>query len=341
MIPIRNFKGWLAAVIFLTAFIIIRLTGIMEKETPYCRNEGIIFSTIYHITYKSNTDYRDSIEALLKRFDNSVSPFNGKSLITAINSGDTAVRADKWIKTLIERSAEISQATGGAFDPTVSPLVNLWGFGYKKGLPPDKASIDTVMKYVGMKNITLHPDGRVEKSDSSVTLNFSAIAKGYAVDLTAEYLRSKGITDYLVEIGGEIVASGHNPVGKKWSVGIDTPSDTATTLQRVIHADKLAMATSGNYRNYKTVNGRRVWHTIDPRTGQPAQNTLLSATVLASDCMTADAYATAFMVLGIDESRKILAATPGLEALLIYAVNDTAAYGEYMTDGFKKMTKDE
>lgn len=327
--------------IFLVAFIIIRLTGIMEKDEPYCRNEGIIFSTIYHITYQSDTDYRDSIEILLKRFDNSVSPFNKNSLITAINNGDTAVRADKWIKTLIERSSEISQATHGTFDPTVSPLINLWGFGYKKGLTPDRTAIDTVMKHVGMKHIELHPDGRVEKSSPSVTLNFSAIAKGYAVDLTAEYLRSKGITNYLVEIGGEIVASGVNPDGKKWNIGIDTPSDTATTLQRIIHAEKLAMATSGNYRNYKTVNGRRVWHTIDPRTGQPAQNNMLSATVLASDCMTADAYATAFMVLGTEESIKILEATPNLEALLIYARNDTAAYGEYMTEGFKKLTKDE
>lgn len=341
MIPIRNFKGWLAAVIFLVAFIIIRITGVMEKDEPYCRNEGLIFSTIYHITYQSRTDYRDSIEVLLKNFDNSVSPFNPSSLITAINNGDTTARADKWTRTLIERSREISQATGGAFDPTVSPLVNLWGFGYKKGLTPDRASIDTVMKYVGMKNITLHPDGRVEKSAPSVNLNFSAIAKGYAVDLTAEYLRSKGITNYLVEIGGEIVASGVNPDGKKWSVGIDTPSDTATTLQRIIHSGRIAMATSGNYRNYKTVNGRRVWHTIDPRTGEPAQNSMLSATVLAPDCMTADAYATAFMVLGLEESRRILASNPQLEALLIYAQDDTATYGEYMTDGFKKLVENE
>lgn len=339
MIPIRNFKGWLAAVIFLTAFIIIRLTGVMEKEETYCKNEGLAFSTLYHITYRSGTDYRDSIELLLKRFDSSVSPFNPASLVTAINNGDTAVRADEWVKTLIERSSRISRATGGAFDPTVSPLINLWGFGYEKGLHPAKASIDAVMEYVGMENITLYPDGRVEKSSPSVTLNFSAIAKGYAVDLTAGFLRSKGITDYMVEIGGEIAASGVNPEGKKWSVGIDVPSDTASSFQHVIRAGNLAMATSGNYRNYKTVDGRKVWHTIDPRTGEPARNALLSATVIASDCMTADAYATAFMVLGPEESRRILSATPGLEALLIYAVGDTAAFGEYMTDGFKNLVE--
>lgn len=341
MIPIRNFKGWLAAVIFLIAFIIIRATGIMEKEIPYCKNEGIIFSTIYHITYQSNTDYRDSIENLLRRFDSSVSPFNKTSLITAINNGDTTVRADKWLKTLITRSAEISRATNGTFDPTISPLINLWGFGYQKGLTPDRTAIDTVMQHVGMKNITLYADGRVKKSTPNVTLNFSAIAKGYAVDITARYLESKGITNYLVEIGGEIVASGVNPEGRKWSIGIDAPSDTAAALQRVIHSNKLAMATSGNYRNYKTINGRRVWHTIDPRTGEPAQNNMLSATVLAPDCMTADAYATAFMVLGVDESLRLLSATPDLDALLIYALKDTAAYGEYMTEGFKQMTENE
>ena len=337
----RNKRGWLACVACLLVFAGIALWRQCDAPAAlsYRHNEGLVFNTIYHFTYQSDEDYQSQIEEELRRFDASLSPFNPTSIISRFNRNDTAVVADAWFERVFDRSKEIWRDTEGAFDPTVSPLINLWGFGYEKGLHPDKASIDAVMEYVGMENITLYPDGRVEKSSPSVTLNFSAIAKGYAVDLTAGFLRSKGITDYMVEIGGEIAASGVNPEGKKWSVGIDVPSDTASSFQHVIRAGNLAMATSGNYRNYKTVDGRKVWHTIDPRTGEPARNALLSATVIARDCMTADAYATAFMVLGPEESRRILSSTPGLEALLIYAVGDTAAFGEYMTDGFKNLVE--
>lgn len=339
MIPIRNFRGWLAAVIFLVAFLAIKLFGCKE-HIPYQHDAGSIFTTDYHFTYQSKTDYRDTIEALLQRFDDSVSPFNPGSLITAVNNNDTSVVADLWLQSLIVRSKEIWKESGGAFDPTVSPLINAWGFGYKQGRLPDDRAIDSVMQYVGMDKVVLLPDGKIKKASPGVTLNFSAIAKGYAADVVAGFLRGKGVSNFLVEIGGEIVSQGVNPEGKEWHIGIDKPEESnfGGDLQSILSVSDIAMATSGNYRNFKVVDGKKVGHTIDPRTGQPARNNILSATVIAKDCMTADAYATAFMVLGLEDSKRLLESDPGLQALFIYST-DSAANQVYMTEGMKKLLK--
>lgn len=339
MVPIRNFRGWLAAVIFLVVFLSIKIFG-CKSDVPYQHNEGIVFTTDYHFTYQSKTDYQDSIEALLQRFDNSVSPFNTKSLISSVNNNDTSIVADIWLKNLIKRSKEIWVKSRGAFDPTVSPLVNAWGFGYKEGKLPNDLALDSIMQYVGMDKIYLRSDGKIVKTVPGVTLNFSAIAKGYAADIVADFLQNRRVDNFLVEIGGEIVSRGVNPEGKVWHIGIDKPdvSNLGGELQSIISVNNTAMATSGNYRNFKVINGKRVGHTMDPRTGKPAENSLLSATVIAKDCMTADAYATAFMAMGIEDSKLLLNSEPSLQVLFIYSV-DTTRNEVYMTEGMSKLVK--
>lgn len=303
----------------------------------YHRNEGMIFNTIYHFTYEAREDYQSQIEAELQRFDASLSPFNPSSIISRFNRNDTAVVADAWFETVFARSKEVWRDTGGAFDPTVSPLINAWGFGFKTGAPVTPETVDSLWHLVGMERMEL-VDGRLHKDDPRMSLNFSAIAKGYAVDVVASFLREKGVKNFLVEIGGEVAAQGKNARGETWRVGIDTPDEANVAggeIEAVVMLDDAALATSGNYRNFRVVNGRRVAHTIDPATGYPVQHSLLSATVLAPDCMTADAYATAFMVLGVDKSLEIAARNPGIEAYLIYAV-DSLTTSVAMTPGMKQ-----
>ncbi len=335
----KNKKGWLACVlcVIVIAGVVLLRQCRATGGNAYHRNEGMIFNTIYHFTYEAREDYQSQIEAELQRFDASLSPFNPSSIISRFNRNDTAVVADAWFETVFARSKEVWRDTGGAFDPTVSPLINAWGFGFKTGAPVTPETVDSLWHLVGMERMEL-VDGRLHKDDPRMSLNFSAIAKGYAVDVVASFLREKGVKNFLVEIGGEVAAQGKNARGETWRVGIDTPDEANVAggeIEAVVMLDDAALATSGNYRNFRVVNGRRVAHTIDPATGYPVQHSLLSATVLAPDCMTADAYATAFMVLGVDKSLEIAARNPGIEAYLIYAV-DSVTTSVAMTPGMKQ-----
>lgn len=335
----KNKKGWLACVlcVIVIAGVVLLRQCRATGGNAYHRNEGMIFNTIYHFTYEAREDYQSQIEAELQRFDASLSPFNPSSIISRFNRNDTAVVADAWFETVFARSKEVWRDTGGAFDPTVSPLINAWGFGFKTGAPVTPETVDSLWHLVGMERMEL-VDGRLHKDDPRMSLNFSAIAKGYAVDVVASFLREKGVKNFLVEIGGEVAAQGKNARGETWRVGIDTPDEANVAggeIEAVVMLDDAALATSGNYRNFRVVNGRRVAHTIDPATGYPVQHSLLSATVLAPDCMTADAYATAFMVLGVDKSLEIAARNPGIEAYLIYAV-DSLTTSVAMTPGMKQ-----
>lgn len=335
----KNKKGWLACVlcVIVIAGVVLLRQCRATGGNAYHRNEGMIFNTIYHFTYEAREDYQSQIEAELQRFDASLSPFNPSSIISRFNRNDTAVVADAWFETVFARSKEVWRDTGGAFDPTVSPLINAWGFGFKTGEPVTPETVDSLWHLVGMERMEL-VDGRLHKDDPRMSLNFSAIAKGYAVDVVASFLREKGVKNFLVEIGGEVAAQGKNARGETWRVGIDTPDEANVAggeIEAVVMLDDAALATSGNYRNFRVVDGRRVAHTIDPGTGYPVQHSLLSATVLAPDCMTADAYATAFMVLGVDKSLEIAARNPGIEAYLIYAV-DSVTTSVAMTPGMKQ-----
>ena len=296
-----------------------------QKNINYQHDEGFIFGTIYHITYHSDTNLKKEIEAELKKVDQSLSPFNKTSVITKVNRNENPV-IDPMFKEVFLLAENISNETHGAFDITVAPLVNEWGFGFKKGVEPTRQVIDSLKYIVGYQKVKLTPKNYVQKQDPRIMLDCSAIAKGYGCDVVARLLRKNGINDYMIEIGGEIVTRGFNQKQEPWRIGVNKPTDdslnTSQELQTVLNVTDIAMATSGNYRNFYYKNGKKYAHTIDPKTGYPVQHTLLSATVLAKDCATADAYATSFMVMGLEKAKEILNRHSELMAYLIYTNDD-------------------
>ena len=292
-----------------------------QRNTPFQKDEGMVFGTIYHITYQSDTNYQKEIEAELQKVDHSLSPFNKTSIISCVNRNEK-VKVDEMFSEVFQLAEKISGDTDGAFDITVAPMVNAWGFGFKTGNPPTKQTIDSLRAIVGFNTVSLQ-DGYVIKKNPKTMLDCSAIAKGYGTDVVARFLKKKGVQNFMVEIGGEIVVNGNSEKLQPWRIGINKPTDdslnTSQAIQDVVSVSNIAMATSGNYRNFYYKNGKKYAHTIDPKTGYPVQHNILSATVFADDCATADAYATSFMVLGLDGAKKILEKHPELCAYLIYS----------------------
>lgn len=310
-------------------FLIVLIIGTIyiikqQRSMPYQHNTGNIFGTVYNITYQSETDLNQEIVAELNKVDNSLSTFNKSSIITRINNNQT-VKTDRLFNEVFNMAEEISLQTHGAFDITVAPLVNLWGFGFKQGKNPNKQKIDSLLNIVGYNKVSLK-NNTVTKADPRVMLDCSAIAKGYGSDCVARFLKSRGIKNFMIEIGGEVVTCGISEKRMPWKIGVTKPTDDSLQinqeLQTVLNVTDKAMATSGNYRNFYYKGGKKYAHTIDPHTGYPVQHSLLSATVLANTCAKADAYATAFMVLGIDEAKKVLNQHPDLMAYFIYSDNN-------------------
>ena len=302
--------------------IIIAIPVMMgHKDEPYQRNSGFIFGTSYNITYQCAEDHKADIEMALAEVDASLSPFNDSSVITHVNRNEDVV-LDRLFIDVFRLAQKINEDTDGAFDITVAPLVNAWGFGFKNGVNPDEKAIDSLRQVVGFRKVRLE-DGKIMKADPRVMLDCSAIAKGYGVDVVANLLRKIGIKNFMVEIGGEVVTSGVNPDRHPWRIGVTKPTDDSLSvnneLQTVINVTDKAMATSGNYRNFYYKGGRKYAHTIDPKTGYPVQHSILSATVITNDCATADAYATSFMVLGMEKAKKILERHPEMMAYFIYS----------------------
>lgn len=310
---------------------------ILKKQSPYQYDEGLVFGTIYHFTYQSDENLKFEIEAELKQFDNSLSPFNDSSTISRVNRNEDII-TDKFFQTCFNRSTEISKETDGAFDITVAPLANVWGFGFKKGQFPDSTMIDSLLLITGYEKVSLK-DGKVIKQNLRAMLSCSAIAKGYSVDVVADLLDRKGIKNYMVDIGGEVVIKGESPKRSNWRIGINKPVDDSLSvnqeLQTILSLTDAGMATSGNYRNFYYKDGKKYAHTIDPRTGYPVQHSLLSTTVVAKDCMSADAYATAFMVMGLEKAKAFADAHPEIEAYFIYTDKD----GNLKTSFTKGMEK--
>ena len=302
---------WLGILLLATIWILVR-----KNNVPYHSINGLVFGTIYNITYQYDGDLKSEIEAELKRFDGSLSPFNDTSIISRINRNEEIV-TDSFFQTCFNRSMEISEETNGAFDITIAPLANVWGFGFKKGEFPDSMKIDSLLQITDYKKVKL-VDGRVVKEDPRIMLSCSAVAKGYSVDVVARLLEKKGIQNYMVDIGGEIVAKGKNSRNGLWRIGINKPIDDSLSvnqeIQTILELSDAGLATSGNYRNFYYKDGKKYAHTIDPRTGYPVQHNILSATVIAEDCMTADALATAFMVMGLEEASAFANAHPAIDA---------------------------
>ena len=327
----RQMKKW--HWIFLTFLVIgtILILNESKQEQPQYRTaQGLVFGTRYNVTYLYNADLQPDIDHTLALVDSALSMFNAESTISAVNRSESIQVTDTMFLKVYRRAMEISAMTGGAFDITVAPAVNAWGFGFKHAENIRQATIDSLMEIIGYSKIH-EQDGLITKDDPRIMLDCSAIAKGFGSDMVAAMFRSKGIKDFMVEIGGEIVVSGHNPKGNLWGIGISKPVDDSLSinneLQTVIKVSDIAMATSGNYRNFYVKNGRKYAHTIDPHTCMPVSHTLLSATVLAADCATADALATSMMVMGLDSAQALCSRHPEIQAYFIFEGSD----GELIT----------
>ena len=306
-------------------FLVLLIVGTVliirqQQSMPYQKCSGLIFGTTYHVTYQYDDDLHAEVVAKLKEVDAALSMFNEQSTISKINNNE-AVKPDKMFLDVFQLAQQISQDTQGAFDITVAPLVNIWGFGFKHGQEPTTHAIDSLRQFVGYQKVSYNGK-TIQKQDPRIMLDCSAIAKGYGTDVVARLLDEKGITNYLVEIGGEVVTRGISEKRVPWKIGVTKPTDDSlhvgNDLQTVLNVTDKAMATSGNYRNFYYKGGRKYAHTIDPKTGRPVQHNILSATVLCNQCAKADAYATAFMVMGLDKAREVLERNPDLMVYFIY-----------------------
>ncbi|MBO7116685.1 MAG: FAD:protein FMN transferase [Prevotella sp.] len=310
---------------FLTLLVIGTILIIRQQRSiPYHTDKGGIFGTFYTVTYQSEENLQKEIVAELMKVDSALSMFNEQSIISHINR-EKGGEANEMFMEVFHKAMEVSKETDGAFDITVAPLVNAWGFGFKDGEMPTRHQVDSIRRFIGWQKVSAKGN-TIKKSDRRVMLDCSAIAKGYGVDMVAQLLKSKGITNYMVEIGGEVITSGISPRRVPWRIAVIKPTDDTLSVnnerQAVLNVTNKAMATSGNYRRFYYKGGKRYAHTIDPRTGYPVQHNILSATVLAPDCTTADAYATSFMVMGLEKAQAILEKHPELMAYLIYTDKD-------------------
>jgi thiamine biosynthesis lipoprotein len=321
--------------IFLLVVVFFSLNACQNTRSKYITNNGMIYGTYYNIKYKSpeGKDFQQEISEELNRLSLIFSHYEKESTITKINK-NIDVELEPEFTNCFQRATEISKITNGAFDISVGPLISAWGFGPEERQKMTPEMVTDLKKLIGYDKMKLE-NGKIIKEIPEMTINMSAIAKGYTCDLMGEFLAKKGCENYLVDIGGEVVANGKNDKGKIWSIGIREPFEDPfkNDLNAALQLPNKAMATSGNYLNFYEVDGKKYAHTIDPVSGYPVQHSLLSATVLANDCMSADAFATAFMVLGKDVGIEIARQVPGLEIYFIYA-DENGQNQVYMSEGF-------
>lgn len=312
-----------------------------KTVSDYTRLSGEVFTTTFSIQYDLPTDYSLAVDSTFHAFSHSLNPFDSTSLISAINRNESQ-QADSMLREVFLQSVEISRQTGGSYDVTCSPFINLWGFGFEKKDSISQHTIDSIRAFVGYEKVTF--DGlRMIKADPRMKMDFSSISKGYCSDLVGQTLHAKGSQNYLVELGGEIAFKGLNPEGQPWRVGINKPiedtSGVISELEAIVTLDmpKGGLATSGNYRNFKLVNGKKVAHTINPLTGYPVQTDVLSATILAPSCMLADGLATACMTMTSKDVPAFIAKFPGVEYLLILPADGERGFKMQMSDGMRRL----
>ncbi len=322
--------------------LIILFGSCKHPAATYIENTGYVYGTYYRIKYESplGKDIHEEIDTEFAKYTKIFSHYDKESTITKINN-NLEVELEPEFVTCFQKAIEISKITCGAFDITAGPIINAWGFGpeHKKKMTQEK--VDSLLEITGYNKIKLE-NGKIIKENPHMQLNMSAIAKGYTCDLIGGFLTSKGCGSYLVDIGGEIAAKGKNEKGKTWAIGISRPDENAFFASNdygaVVELSGHALATSGNYRNFYVENGKKYAHTIDPQTGYPVQHSILSSTVLADDCMTADAFATSFMVLGLEKGIKIAKQTPGIKVYFIYA-DEKGENQIYMSEGFEQFLR--
>jgi thiamine biosynthesis lipoprotein len=324
--------------LFLTIAAVVLNSSCNQKKSEKIAFGGEAQGTYYSITYfdSLNRNFQPQIDSLLKAFDQSLSLWVENSIISRVNNNDTSASIDQLFEVVFNTSQKISEASEGAFDITVGPLVRAWGFSFKKGVNPDQNMIDSLHQLVGYHRVKL-VNHKLIKDDPRIQVDFNAIAQGYSSDVIGDFLESKGITNYLVDVGGEIIGKGVKPDNKPWIVGIEKPADSATAERVVTKKIKLkdqAVATSGSYRKYFEKEGKRYSHTIDPATGKPVDHHLLSVSVIAPSAILADGFATAFMVMGTKKALEFLENHPELQAFFIESDNK-GGYIESYSKSFK------
>jgi len=315
--------------------------GSEPKNEILVSNYGYTQGTTYSIRYMSvnAVDYQSDIDSVLHAVDLSMSTYMEGSLISKINRNES-MQTDSLFLRVFEAAMIIASETNGAFDPTIAPMVNYWGFGFEEIAHEDESQLEDLMQSVGYEKLSIK-DSLVIKSDPNTQIDFNAIAQGFTVDLVGEHLQKLGITNYMIEIGGELKCKGLNADAELWRIGIDKPSENIQKdrFQAIIEVNNKSVASSGNYRKFKVdeETGMKYAHTIDPKTGRPVQTNLLGVTIVTESCMRADAIATACMVMGLEKSKDYLKNHPEIDALLIYS----GAKGEwlqYQTEAFEKMS---
>ncbi|MDR3653171.1 MAG: FAD:protein FMN transferase [Paludibacter sp.] len=311
-----------------------------KQETKYIQNEGNTQGTTYSVIYlqPQGIDLQNKIDKRLHEFDLSLSTYIPASIISRINQNDTTVRTDTDFEDMYNEAKLVSEKSHGAFDITVGPLVKAWGFGFGNSNHSKIPNVKEILPYIGYQKIRIK-NHKLIKDDPRIMVDANALAQGQSSDIIAKLLETNNCKNYMVEIGGEIVCKGVNPSGKNWQIGVDKPIDdstcTKTELQTVLSITNCGLTTSGNYRKYYYLNGKKYAHEIDPHSGYPVVRDLLSATVVAPTCIEADAYATAFMILGVDSSLHVCKRLPNVDCYLIYKGKDGRNQIVY-TDGFKK-----
>jgi len=319
------------------SFIALLLLANCQAPRPvYTQLQGNAQGTTFRIVYfdSLSRDFSVPVDSIFRVIDRSMSLWDSTSIIALFNANRPGTRADAHFTNVFRKAWEVSAQTDGYFDCTVGPLVKAWGFSFKKGLPPPgSAQVDSLLQHIGYRKVQLEEGKLIEQNQTEI--DFNAIAQGYTVDVVVLFLQKNGVKNYMVEVGGEVRAEGHNERGEIWRIGIDKPVDdpkAGRPLQAVVSLKNKSLATSGSYRKFVERDGQRFSHAIDPHTGSPITHNLLSISVLADDCMTADAYATAFLVMGLEMAIP-LAKAKGMEIYGISAGKD-GAFVVYQSAGF-------
>tara|TARA_R110002167_G_scaffold42097_3_gene128190 strand:+ start:2217 stop:3227 length:1011 start_codon:yes stop_codon:yes gene_type:complete len=327
---------------FLVVFVCVMSCMPNRSQRVKNVNVGGALGTSYSIIYLSDEvlDYQKEIDSVFNAVNRSLSTYIPDSDISKINAGDTTIVVDQMFREVFELSKDINKSTNGYFDPTVGALVNSWGFGPGKRLEMDSVRVDSLLRFVGFDKVGLTEEGHVTETLPGICFDFNAVAKGYAIDRLAQLMDAKGIQNYLLEVGGELVAKGENRIKKKpWVVGIDDPQlEDERSVKKKIQLFDRAMASSGNYRKFRvdSLTGRRYVHTVDPKTGYTKNANTLAVTILADRCATADAYATAFMAMDLDDALVFLTKQRELDAYIIY-LDQQGVTQEFMTNGFSRL----
>lgn len=314
-----------------------------KKETNYLFLQGEAFGTTYNIQFYSekDIDFKKGLDSVIDAVNHSVSTYLPDSDISKVNQGDSTIVVDSIFKEVFKISEEVNKKTNGYFDPTIGVLRNAYGFGDVKPMKEiDSTTLDSLMKFVGFNKVKINSDGTVSKKYPEIYFDFNAVAKGFGIDCLGRYLESKGITDYLIELGGEILTKGENLENNKdWVVGIETVDSELEnrSFEATVKLKNVGMASSGNYRKFRidSATGKKYVHTLNPLTGSAEKSDVTSSTVVAPTCGVADAYATSFMALGMEKSKELLKNLPDVEAYLTF--NDSLNNHQvFMTEGFKK-----